>query len=1826
MQKKILASMILIMATALLFSMENQVLTNADVFSHDSISSGSLQLHFTTPEWTEETIESGNGAFSKIEIAERDIPFVTAEEGLPELPFFSTMIAVPNTGSVQLEQLSMVEDRSAIPPVYPYQNEVSNRSSALTLNDAFYQGDSVYPEEAVVVGQPVIMRNLRMVPVNIFPYAYDAASHELIVREDISFTINTINSQAVNEIHNERPLSRSFEPLYRSVLLNYDDIRDEEPAYQNPSILMVQCNNTAIDDQVQQLANWKRNKGFEVTIVSTGDIGTSNTSIKAYIQDAYNTWENPPEYVILIGDVGGSYDVATYYGASNGEGDHPYACLDGNDILPELFVGRLTIGDATDMMTILSKIVKYERTPYTGDTDWYHHSLLVGDTSPSGLSCEITSKYVKEDILSYDPTHTFTEMYSAQPSPSQMDLALNAGALFFSYRGYYHMSDWETSNAYGLDNVNHLFNAVIITCDTGSFADYSEARSEAILRAGTPSAPVAGACAIGMSTASTHTQYNNILHGGIFHGLFSSGMHNMGQAIMAGKLFLYLGYNNVNSTSTQSFTQWCNLMGDPSMDIWHGEPMEMHAEFDSSIGMGQGYIDVTVTKENGEALEGAWVTARMDEDIFSTGLTDEAGRITLNLDPSITGSVDLTVTKPDYIPLLEDFSIASTGGVSFTQMVVDDDDAGASSGNSNGEPNSGETIELVIDLYNFSGSSATNVTAIISTDDPYIAITQNTDTFGSISAGNGAEGQSGYVFEIAADAPNMHNARFDLEIAEEGGNSWDSSFWMEIMGNDIDIESYTYEDGDDGVIEPGESSDLKITVKNNGETILQDVYGALSTNSYFLRVDDSLAYFGPITPGSVVNCESNMFNVTGLSLALPGMEVKASLRLFNDSGYEEIEHITLQVGNRGAGDPIGPDSYGYVCYDSGDTDYLEAPVYDWIEIDPSYGGTGTNTGINDNVDQGDDLVYVDLPFTFNFYGEEYSEVGICSNGWITFAQSEQVSFRNWFIPGALGPRAMVAAFWDELRTTPGGVFTWFNEEESYFVIEWSHNQNLQSSAEETFQIILYNPEAYLTPTYDGMIKIQYKTFNNVDSYNDNYSSQGNYCTVGIEDHTELRGLMYTYNDEYPSGAMELGNETAILFTGLPMSSQDSYLVYGNYTIHDADGSGYVDAGESIDLSIRIDNVGLSEATNNTGTIVTDSPYINITDANAQYADIQSTYGAYNLSYFSFDVLESCPNQYVAHFMLQLNNDDGYWEYPFTITVIKPSVTLSSTVVYDINGNNDGVLDPGEDAYLAISLENQSSSKAFDVMGELTVDNELITIEEAELSFGDLTPGMNMQKAYRLSIDSSVPAETNTEFALNVEMRGGNPQTFNIMATIGIWGAQTDFEESAWGFSSNDLWEWGTPSQGAHSGEKAWGTRLYANYMNNADWKLDSGLFYIGTSTELHFWHKYLTQTGSDGGNVKISIDGGNTWEVIEPEGGYPDDAIAFSNTGIGGEPAYTGYQTQWAEAVFNLMPYAGNYARLRWHFGSDGSTIAYGWTIDDVSITGSQEKGVVVSGTVTLSENAADVEDALVTVGSYSTRPNEDGDYILYTSEGTYDMLGSLQYFESDRIEGIEAVLGSASENNNLVLTYLQPVVTPASEVVDGRVNLSWEYAAPTHHAVRNQKGRKEMSREEFQNFRIYRQCETGPIHLIVDNLTENIYQDQIDSLKTYRYLIEVVYDAGSSVPVEIDGVYWDGTMSDHQPDAPVYANQLRGNFPNPFNPETRIEFSLKQAGKTSLKIYNIKGQLVKTMVNDHLAEGNHSIIWHGRDNNDKAVSSGLYLYRLETNGYDSTKKMLLLK
>lgn len=1110
---------------------------NSGFFVSDQ-SSDSIDLKFTLPQYELEAISQEGELYQKIMVKGAG---TLTEQGYPELPVLTTTIAIPAQGNVEVEILSARQSIiSGIKP-YPAQDESLPVSGRVFLQNAsFYNGKQEYPSRDLVVSQPMILRDLRIVTVSVSPFVYDAGAQELKVRESIDIRLRFSPEPGVNELMNhDVQISPAFAKIYESMILNWHEYRDLVVANTPPRYLIIHGNTTepTFLAALNGFATWKRQKGADVDIATTAtsSAGTSTSSIQTYIRNRYSNPATRPDYVILIGDTGGSYAIPAF--TNNGGGtDYPYSFMNSGDILGDLFVGRISVENINHFLVVLEKIYLYERDIDLDTAQWLNHMLLVGDDNPSGISTMYLSKYIKELAEEVNPENTFTEMYGSNFDSfvTGINAAFNQGISFYSFRGYI---DFSPPAEGALNNGYKLPHAVIITCATGNYSG-GTAETESLIRYGTTALLKGSVTAVGMSTSSTHTTFNHVLHGGIFEGIYARGMRTMGEAVLHGKLYMHEIFGVSSAVNVEKFSHWCNLMGDPTMEVYTGIPNSFQIQTQSVIPLGLSLLDVSVSDSQDQPVAGASVVLSMGFDILSRGYTDLEGNVILVLPTGMSaGMGEITVAMHDFKPLIHPVTVQNSATLVPSTIIVND----SASGNNNSLITAGETVDLYFGLLNTGSGAVAGVSGYLATESPWVQIIQGQVSYPTIPGGASAQNLSPLVIQIAPNTPHDTMLRLHLMLTNSSGTSYDVSEYIPVESARMEFRSFNVLDNGGGVLDPGETAELKITLQNTGSASAQGVFAELISENDLLEVTDATAFLGNISVNATVSSATNHFQVYSRTPTIPGMVMPLSLRLYNAAGFEQFIPVSLTIGTVNQQSPLGPDSYGYVIYDQTDTAYPEAPVYEWMPIAPQEGGLGTVLPISDiydAYDEGDQvgaqsLAIVDLPFEFRFYGRYYNQITVCSNGYIALGITGNAEFRNFRLPGAMGPSPMIAAFWDDLATHSGSSISyWFDRSNRRFIVEWYNMLNGKNgTSPETFQIMLYDQNFHYTSLGDGPIKIQYHTFNNVDSQSGN--RHGNYATIGIEDHSGTVGLEYTFNNSYPTAATPLGNATAIFITNNP---------------------------------------------------------------------------------------------------------------------------------------------------------------------------------------------------------------------------------------------------------------------------------------------------------------------------------------------------------------------------------------------------------------------------------------------------------------------------------------------------------------------------------------------------------------------------------------------------------------------------------------------------------------------------------------------------------------------
>jgi hypothetical protein len=317
-----------------------------------------------------------------------------------------------------------------------------------------------------------------------------------------------------------------------------------------------------------------------------------------------------------------------------------------------------------------------------------------------------------------------------------------------------------------------------------------------------------------------------------------------------------------------------------------------------------------------------------------------------------------------------------------------------------------------------------------------------------------------------------------------------------------------------GMPDPGETISILVTLINVGSEPATGIGATLTTTNPYLTITQNSATFPNIAP-QMTGIASAPYILNISTVCPQGSTVSTNLNITAAGGYSTTAPINFIVGDP-LYDPVGPDAYGYYALDILDQN---GPVYNWMEVDPMSGGPGTVL----NFTSDDQTLSLNLPFIFTYYGLNYTQISVCSNGWVAMGLTTDTDYSNSAIPNPDGPPAMIAPFWEDLSPQAlGRVAYHYNSSGHFFVVEYNGvRQYTPNWATETFEVILYDPAFHQTPTGDGKILFQYKRVSDPSS-----------CTVGVEDPTETIGLQYLYNANYNPHAAQLDSGMAILFTTL----------------------------------------------------------------------------------------------------------------------------------------------------------------------------------------------------------------------------------------------------------------------------------------------------------------------------------------------------------------------------------------------------------------------------------------------------------------------------------------------------------------------------------------------------------------------------------------------------------------------------------------------------------------------------------------------------------------------
>jgi len=550
------------------------------------------------------------------------------------------------------------------------------------------------------------------------------------------------------------------------------------------------------------------------------------------------------------------------------------------------------------------------------------------------------------------------------------------------------------------------------------------------------------------------------------------------------------------------------------------------------------------------------------------------------------------------------------------------------------------------------------------------------------------------------------------------------------------------------------------------------------------------------------------------------------------------------------------------------------------------------------------------------------------------------------------------------------------------------------------------------------------------------------------------------------------------------------------------------------------------------------------------------------------------------------NGSGEFTYPDSLPVSNYDIKLhhfgylsiDTTLFVGYGQNHDSLtMNPAPSGQVSgIILEDGTTIPLEATVKFYRADNLQLYMQTTSDSLGNYTASLPFY-SYKMVV-SSMGYKSDISF-IDVD---SSSHIININLVPGVDDYVFDFEADDGEFTGTTSWEWGVPTSGpgsAYQGTKLWATNLTGEYGNNEHAELTSLALDLSgfNSPKLQFVHWYNIEDYSsnpalawDGGNVKISTDGGNNFQIINPLGGYPCTVSNISSSVLSGQAAYSGVSSGWELAEFDLTAYADMTVIIKFDFGTDGSVTEPGWYIDSVSVT---TEPIIPSAPVNL------------------TVLNDEEIVVLSWNEATKNLLNeNLNQLKLLIARNEELSLQKESENPSATSTI--------------------------------------TANPKATCFKVYKNTD-GTSFILSDTVFDTICTDTTVSVgNTYYYYVTTAIgslesDPSDTVSVTVQSAV--GIFDESNQGIPT-TFAMDQNYPNPFNPVTTIRYQLPKATNVYIAVYDMLGQKIKTLVNENQAAKYFSIQWNGLNEAGSKVASGIYLYRIEAGDFIKTNKMLLLK
>lgn len=906
-------------------------------------------INYSIKEFSLSTMEVKGEAMQNIELPGQFLP---NNAGAPNLPGSGRYIAIPQGAEVTYNIVAYRSETFTnvnVAPAFriPWANEDGDLE--YIKDESIYSANKFYPEQPILLSEKSQVRGIDVVLLGITPFHYNPVTRQLIVYRDIKIEV-TFNG-GNGHFGDNRLRSRWWDPLLSDMLLNFESLpkMDYNKAFQSTD--ETGCEYLIISPTGPEFLQWADSirmfrtlQGIKTEVVTLAEIGGNNASvIENYINNAYNTWDIPPAAILLLGDYGtnaANSVVAPIYD-SYCVSDNIYADVNA-DQMPDIIAARLTVNNATQLQTMVTKFINYERNPPT-DPDFYAHPMTC-----LGYQTERWFQICTESVAGFweqelgKTTNRVNAIYNGNPqtgpwstatntatvlgvfgpnglgyipaTPGQVNCTwngtgntvvngINNGAFMLLHRDHGDVTLWGEPD-FSNSHVNNLTNTDLsyiwsVNCLTGKYNNTGEECLVEKLHRHTSGGNNSGALgAIGDSEIS-YSFVNDVFVWGAFDNMWPEFMPQYGTtptyrgilpgfANAAGKYFLQQSSWPYNTDNKEVTYNLFHHHGDAFLSVYSEVPQNLTVSHNPILYAGVTSFEVSADVD-------ALIALTVNGEIIGTA-TATGSTVAISIPGQVPPDQMLvTITKQNYYRY-ESFVevIPPTGPYVVKDSYLINDVAG---GNGDGLMDYGETNLLTLTVKNVGVQQADNVVVTINSADSYMTITDNMEAYGNIAAGATSVVTDGFSYSVANNIPDGHMASIEV-TATSGTEVWVS--YISIQGHAPVLEyiNYTLADpagNNNGKFDPGETVEITLNIDNTGSSQAQAILGELTENDVYLTINTPQMSFGNLEGGASGNA---VFSITAAPNTPAGHLANLSLELngaLGITGSGELEVVIGQI-------------------------------------------------------------------------------------------------------------------------------------------------------------------------------------------------------------------------------------------------------------------------------------------------------------------------------------------------------------------------------------------------------------------------------------------------------------------------------------------------------------------------------------------------------------------------------------------------------------------------------------------------------------------------------------------------------------------------------------------------------------------------------------------------------------------------------------------------------------------------------------------------------------------------------------------------------------------